>query len=787
MKKVSYLLFALLILSATIVNGQQELTVRKIMQDPKTWIGTSPSGVFWSEDGKKIYFNWNPDANPGDSIYYITTSDSRPKKLSTDNRLQLPSRFGNYNQDKSLKTYIKNGDIFILNIATGIETQVTNTVDRFSSVKFSFDDQYLHYQAGSNLYSWEISSGITGQLTNFKSGKKKSDKSKAEQNQWIADDEMQMMEVLSERKDKADARKKINKQNQPPRAKEIYHGDKRVSGISVSGNKNFIVYTLSSRPKGTTRTIVPNYVTESGYTEDIAARTNVGSALSSREIWIYNIKDDTVYQVETLSLPGIKDVPDYYADYDKYKDSDSEKAKPRKVYTNGLWWSEDGTQAIVSITSKDNKDRWIALVNLNDGSVDVIDRQRDEAWIAGPGIGWFSREEIGWMPNNKVWFQSEESGYSHLYVYDLKSGKKKALTKGKFEVYSPKISKDEKKWYFTANIDHPGVRHFYSMPINGGKITKITTLEGNNNVVMSPDESMLAILYSAANKPWELYQSENKPGAEAKKITQSLTKEFQSYSWREPEYITFKARDEAEVHARLYKPENAQPGGPAVVFVHGAGYLQNAHKWWSSYFHEYMFHNLLVDNGYTVLDIDFRASSGYGRDWRTGIYRHMGGKDLTDQVDGAKYLVESQGVAADKIGIYGGSYGGFITLMALFTEPDVFAAGAALRSVTDWAHYNHSYTSPILNTPVEDSLSYVRSSPIYYAEGLTKPLLICHGMVDTNVHYQDVVRLSQRLIELEKENWEMAVYPVESHGFREPSSWADEYSRILKLFEEHLK
>lgn len=787
MKKVNYLLFALLILSATIVNGQQELTVRKIMQDPKTWIGTSPSSVFWSEDGKKIYFNWNPDANPGDSIYYITTSDSRPKKLSTDNRLQLPSRFGNYNQDKSLKTYIKNGDIFILNIATGIETQVTNTVDRFSSVKFSFDDQSLHYQASSNLYSWEISSGITGQLTNFKSGKKKSDKSKSEQNQWIADDEMQMMEVLSERKDKADARKKINKQNQPPRAKEIYHGDKRVSGISVSGNKNFIVYTLSSRPKGTTRTIVPNYVTESGYTEDIAARTNVGSALSSREIWIYNIKDDTVYQVETLSLPGIKDVPDYYADYDKYKDSDSEKAKPRKVYTNGLWWSEDGTQAIVSITSKDNKDRWIALVNLNDGSVDVIDRQRDEAWIAGPGIGWFSREEIGWMPNNKVWFQSEESGYSHLYVYDLKSGKKKALTKGKFEVYSPKISKDEKKWYFTANIDHPGVRHFYSMPINGGKITKITTLEGNNNVVMSPDESMLAILYSAANKPWELYQSENKPGAEAKKITQSLTKEFQSYSWREPEYITFKARDEAEVHARLYKPENAQPGGPAVVFVHGAGYLQNAHKWWSSYFHEYMFHNLLVDNGYTVLDIDFRASSGYGRDWRTGIYRHMGGKDLTDQVDGAKYLVESQGVAADKIGIYGGSYGGFITLMALFTEPDVFAAGAALRSVTDWAHYNHSYTSPILNTPVEDSLSYVRSSPIYYAEGLTKPLLICHGMVDTNVHYQDVVRLSQRLIELEKENWEMAVYPVESHGFREPSSWADEYSRILKLFEEHLK
>jgi dipeptidyl aminopeptidase/acylaminoacyl peptidase len=125
--------------------------------------------------------------------------------------------------------------------------------------------------------------------------------------------------------------------------------------------------------------------------------------------------------------------------------------------------------------------------------------------------------------------------------------------------------------------------------------------------------------------------------------------------------------------------------------------------------------------------------------------------------------------------------------MAMFTEPDVFAAGAALRSVTDWAHYNHPYTANILNTPVEDSIAYRKSSPIYYAEGLKGALLICHGMIDTNVHFQDVVRLAQRLIELKKENWEMAVYPLEDHGFVEPSSWTDEYRRILKLFEDNLK
>jgi dipeptidyl aminopeptidase/acylaminoacyl peptidase len=165
-----------------------------------------------------------------------------------------------------------------------------------------------------------------------------------------------------------------------------------------------------------------------------------------------------------------------------------------------------------------------------------------------------------------------------------------------------------------------------------------------------------------------------------------------------------------------------------------------------------MFHNLLTDLGYTVLDIDYRASAGYGRNWRTGIYRHMGGKDLSDHVDAARWLVLQHGIDAGRIGIYSGSYGGFITLMALFTSPGTFAAGAALRPVTDWAHYNHGYTANILNTPVEDSLSYRRSSPIYHAAGLNDELLICHVMMDVNVHFQDVMRLQQKLIELGKDN-----------------------------------
>jgi dipeptidyl aminopeptidase/acylaminoacyl peptidase len=365
------------------------------------------------------------------------------------------------------------------------------------------------------------------------------------------------------------------------------------------------------------------------------------------------------------------------------------------------------------------------------------------------------------------------------------------LTEGKWEVTSAELSRDGRAFYLTTTEAHPGERHLYSVSVEGGTRTKITSMTGSNDATVSPDDSTIALVHSYSNKPPEVFLMPNRAGARAKQITTTPTEEWRSFNWIDPKVITFKARDGVDVHARLFTPEmigaRRDPSRPGVVFVHGAGYLQNAHRYWSTYFREYMFHNVLASRGYVILDVDYRASSGYGRDWRTAIYRHMGGKDLEDIVDGAKYLASKEQVNVRRIGVYGGSYGGFITLMAMFTTPDVFAAGAALRPVTDWAHYNHGYTSNILNVPQKDAEAYRKSSPIYFAEGLRGALLICHGMVDTNVHVQDSIRLAQRLIELRKENWELALYPVENHAFTEETSWADEYKRILKVFEENLR
>jgi dipeptidyl aminopeptidase/acylaminoacyl peptidase len=300
----------------------------------------------------------------------------------------------------------------------------------------------------------------------------------------------------------------------------------------------------------------------------------------------------------------------------------------------------------------------------------------------------------------------------------------------------------------------------------------------------------MALVHDVSNRPPELFVADARKAMEMTQVTTSPTAEWSSFPWIKPEIIRFRAEDGTMVPARIYRPRDmgARANGAGVVFVHGAGYLHNVHDYWSSYSREYMFNHFLAANGYTVLDVDYRGSAGYGRDWRTAIYRWMGGKDLSDQVDGVKYLVANEGVDAKRVGLYGGSYGGFITLMGLFTAGETFKSGAALRSVTDWAHYNHGYTSDILNLPQNDEEAYRKSSPIYFAENFRpdQHLLMLHGMVDTNVHFSDIVRLSQRLIELGKENWELAVYPVEDHAFVEPSSWTDEYRRIFELFERTL-
>ena len=789
-----------------------QLTVEKIMRDPK-WIGTSPSNVFWSADSKKIYFSWNPDKKISDSTYVYTIGANGAPVRASLQEVQLAQAQNNavFNEARTKMLYALRGDVYMVDITSGKTTRITQTQEQEFAPRFILNDEWVVYNRNQNLFAWHTQNGSTLQLTNISRGTETavtamplSGRGAAQlggarnaapaiaalaqsQEQWLRDQQLDLFTVLKERKEKRDARTEFLRANRDTDTlKLIGIGEKQLQNLQISPDGRFVTYRLYQAPANSKSTIVPDYVTESGFTTDIPARTKVGAPLGRYEFYVFDKTKEKLMMlvVDSAAIPGIMDQPDYVKDYPKQ--FGNRRAPLRGVIINGPYWNASGTAAIVDIRSQDNKDRWIMQLDAENAKLKLIDRQRDEAWIGGPGISAFGAT-LGWINDAQFYFQSEATGYSHLYVYDMASGRKTALTEGKYEVQSVSLSNNKQHFYLLTNEEHPGKLNWYRINRDGSGKEKITNMTGGYEVSMSPDEKWIAYRYSYSNKPWELFVQENAAGKTAAQITnKAVTDEFKAYPWRDPKMITIPARDGQQIYARLYEPTKAKNNKAAVIFVHGAGYLQNVHYWWSSYFREYMFHNLLADQGYTVIDIDYRASSGYGRDWRTGIYRHMGGKDLDDHVDAAKFLTKNYGVDAGKIGIYGGSYGGFITLMGLFTTPDVFKAGAALRPVTDWAHYNHGYTSNILNEPVNDSIAYAKSSPINFANGLKNHLLICHGMVDVNVHFQDVVRLSQKLIELGKDNWELAVYPMEDHGFVEPSSWTDEYKRILKLFNERL-
>ena len=769
------------------------LTVAQIMQDPDTWIGAWPSDVHWTDAGDYVYFDWNPQGQfPADSLYRVRPGDTEPEKVAPAARRALPPRFAGWHADRlaydadfGRRVFARDGDVWLYDLGSDRLQRLTETRERESDPRFSPDGQRVVFARGGELYTLDLGTALVRQRTDLREGDEPKDTAPSDQEAFLERQQLDLFEVIHQaaREDslrEAAEEREAATRDLPP---TFYTGSKNVQQLQLSPDERFVTFVLATDAKAT-NTRMTDYVTRSGYAEEISARPKVGAAGDTQTLYVQDLGRDTTFAVDLTTLPGAFDAPDFARERGETADS------ARTFIPFGPYWSSDGRWALLDVRTYDNKDRWIVRLDPATGTVTSLDRQRDEAWIAGPGISWWGgRSSVGWLPDDATfWFQSEASGYSHLYTVDVASGAVRQVTSGDFEVEDVQLSRDGRWWYFGSSEGSPYEWHYYRMPVGGGARDRLTRMVGRNDVAPSPNEEWLGILHSESNRPPEVFVEpplvgETPEGRQppVRQVTQSTTEAWQAYPWREAEIVTIPASDGVDVPARIYRPEN--PNGAAVFFVHGAGYLHNVHRWWSSYFREYQFHNLLADRGYLVLDIDYRGSAGYGRDWRTAIYRHMGGRDLQDYVDASEWVGDEFGIDSERVAIYGGSYGGFLTLMALFTEPEHFGGGAALRSVTDWAHYNHTYTANILNTPSQDSLAFARSSPINFAAGLEDPLLITHGLVDDNVQPQDIFRLTQRLIELGKEDWELALAPVEAHGYTEPSSWTDKMRRILDLIE----
>ncbi|GAB3736641.1 S9 family peptidase [Luteimonas pelagia] len=769
------------------------VTLTQAMADPE-WIGPPVRGAWWRWDGGAAYYDLEREGGDIVDTYVQPVDGGAAVRLDGAARAGIDGPSPVYDATRTRMAFVRNGDVFVRDLRSGALTQLTRTGDDESRPQWGADGG-LVWRVGNTWYRWHAGGGA-GQATSVRA---EDDPHKAPDPDALREQQMRLFETLRTERARRDAvreQQEAWRNADPTRAPEtVWLGTEVTitdSALSPDGRWLLVVTEPAQGDAGKAGQM-PKYITESGYEEFEEVRTRVGrGAPLPHRLWLVDNATGRFRELSFDGLPGV-DV-DPLAELRAREALDPlEGDRAVRVETDGdgsgpaIHWSADGARAAVLLRAVDNKDRWIATVaptgdTFEAAALQVRHRLTDPAWI-----NW-NFNDFGWTPDGALWLLSEESGWSHLYVAQG-GGAPRAITSGRWEASMPVVTADGRGFLFLCNRAWPGDYEVCAVDRDGGNLREVTALDGVESFEQSPDGRRLLVRHSDSYLPPQLAVVAV-DGGDATQLTDTRSAAFREIDWIEPEIVRVPSKHGAdEIWGKYYGPGVLEPGReyPVVMFVHGAGYLQNVHDRWPAYFREQMFHNLLVDSGYIVLDLDYRASEGYGRDWRRAIYRHMGQPELEDYLDGLDWLVDNRQGDRDRAGIYGGSYGGFMAFMALFKEPGTFKAGAALRPVTDWTQYNHEYTSNILNSPEIDPEAYRRSSPIEYADGLQDHLLFAHGMIDDNVFYRDSVMLAQRLIELRKDDWELASYPLERHGFVHPDAWYDEYRRIYELFDEVLQ
>ncbi len=760
-----YLIFTFVLLLVSSVSAQN-LTVSQIMAEPSI-AGMRVEGEKLSPDGSKVIYLWNAENKLPRDLYMVSTTGgtpqiilrlsdmpATPKPPEKENKLDYglvvrddfvkarENSFGNFewSPDSKKLLFTQSGDMYVLTLGNAKPKRYTKTQSPEVAPRF-IDNDRIMYQLGGNLFVLNIADATTVQLSH-----------EANQANFIS-----------------------------------------VQNAAVSKDGLMAAYIVSDTSKQKAL-FVPNYLGE--FVE----------APTTRRGWS---------EQKVMVIPT-----------DGSRETASEVKLPKSEGVSNfrrMAWAADNRSLIVDRNDKDTKRRqlfYIFHTTSKDEQLVIISDETDDKWQAPLSVIF----EPNPKDASQLFFCSEKDGYNHIYLATLEKKTAEAIptsdprqenksdagytgkvnvkqfTEGKWQVEWAKWTPDGDHVIYSSTEGNAAERTFYDLSISAGKKEGIAYSSAGmrtNPQMNENGQPMLLFSFSRWNQPDELQTQHACVNCVGINFPQTITSTsppaFNNRTWNEPKFIDIPSRDSKQIKSKIYLPAgfDANKKYPMVIFVHGAGYLQNTINGWNNYYREFMFNELLTQKGYIVLDIDYRGSAGYGRDWRTDVYDFLGGKDMDDHLDAMDYVVKNYGVNPAKIGVYGGSYGGFMAEMLAFRASDKIAAAAALRPVADWKNYYASssgYTAQRLGFPDKNPEAYKRSSPITYADGLKTQLLILHGIVDDNVHVEDSMQLTEKLIRLGKtEYFQEQFYPSENHGFVRPESWTDEYSRILAFFEKNLK
>ena len=456
-------------------------------------------------------------------------------------------------------------------------------------------------------------------------------------------------------------------------------------------------------------------------------------------------------------------------------------------------WAPDGASLVVQRTSINVKDRSLHRVDLRGNVLATLATQHDDRYLNGRD------RVVAFSPDGaRVLYTSDEDGWNHVYLVPAEGGEAIQVTTGPFEVSFPAWSPDGGTIYFVSTEAGTEGRQLYSVSADGGQRTQLIDLAGNNTTArLSPDGERIAFVHSDSSRLPDLWVTETATAAEAVQLTDSMTPELHAYDWKSPEIVSYPGHEGVPIRAQLFRPRSFDPDGsyPAIVHVHQAAIYQEVfvgsgpHKdnvaW-------YGWHQRLTDRGYVVLNVDFRGSYGYGRDFRTANYLDVGVGDAADAVEGVNYLAGLGFVDTDRVGVHGMSYGGHMVLTLLSKYPEVFAAGINVAGVLDFEmeggpwDVRNGWMYARLGTPEQNPEAYFNASALNFLDDLQAPVLTVQGTADVHVNFLQSIKLVDELLQRGK-RFEFEVYPGEPHFFGRKRSWVDAFGKMERFFDEHLR
>ena len=470
----------------------------------------------------------------------------------------------------------------------------------------------------------------------------------------------------------------------------------------------------------------------------------------------------------------------------------------------GLAWV-DGSHLVFDRVSDDFKKYDIYLADTHSGAVQSIDEETEEKFWSIPD--WGESGAQPWPSPNGKWiaFLTDRDGWDHLYVMPANGGDAVQITKGKFEAWRPEWSHDSTRIAFDANEpDHPGDRRIGIARIGDdpahASVAYITTGSGTNiEPHWSPDDSKLVFQHTDTRNSADLFTiaTNEASGAKPVRLTDSMPAGIDKSLFVAPQFVHFPGADGQMVPGWLFVPKNLDrtKKHPAIVWIHGDGVNQNYDGWHvqRNYAVYYSFHQYLLQEGYVVFAPDYRGSIGYGRDWRAGVYMDVGGKDAKDAWMSANYLKTLPYVDPNRIGVWGLSYGGFFTLIAVTDQPTLFRAAVDVAGVVDYRMYYHDpyhgdWTASRIGTPEQNPQVYDNASPISHIDRLARPLMVLHGTADVNVPFIESVWLIDEALKKGKGNLlTFMMYPGEFHYFSRTHVLEDAWHRVDNFFAANLK